>query len=68
MSKIFKKNKNKDYSNYNLEISDQTNCSSSTFIKKKNEYYYMRNLTYSFIYKSMIYEYNEITNEIIKVN
>ena len=63
-TKIFKKNKNKDYSNYNLEISDQTNCSSSTFIKKKNEYYYMRNLTYSFIYKSMIYEYNEITNEI----
>ena len=63
-TKIYRKNKNKDYSNYNLEMSNQTIRSSSTFIKKKNEYYYMKNLTYSFIYKSMIYEYNEITNEI----
>ena len=66
-TKIFKKNKNRDYSNYNFDMSNQTIHSSSTFIKKKNEYFYMKNLTYSFIYKSMIYEYNEFTNEISPV-
>ena len=60
-TKIYKKNKNKD-DNYNYDI--LKNSMSQSNIKKQKESYYTRNLTYSFIYKSMTYEYNAITEEI----
>jgi magnesium-transporting ATPase (P-type) len=66
-TKIFKKNKYKNNPNYNYDISNQSIISSSSIIKKKNDNYYIRHLTYSFMYKSMVYEYNEITNEITPV-
>ena len=33
----------------------------------KNDFYITKNLTYSFKYKSVTYEYNDETNEIIPV-
>ena len=63
-TKIFKKNKNKNNSNFNYDISNESIISSSSIIKNKKDNYYIRHLTYSFIYKSMTYEYNETTNEI----
>lgn len=62
-TKIHKKNKNKT-NNSNSDISQKDIHSSSININKKLEYYFTKNLTYSFVYKSMTYEYNEITNEI----
>ena len=66
-TKIFKKNKYRNNPNYNYDISNQSIISSSSIIKKKNDNYYIKHLTYSFVYKSMVYEYNEITNEITPV-
>ena len=63
-TKIYKKNKNKNELNYNYDISKDNIISSSNFNKKQKENFFSRNLTYSFIYKSMTYEYNEITDEI----
>ena len=60
-TKIYKKNKNTDESNYNYDISKEQ--ASSTIKNPKNNFF-IKNLTYSFIYKSMTYEYNEITDEI----
>lgn len=62
-TKIHKKNKNKTNNN-NSDISKKDIHSSSININKKLDYYFTKNLTYSFVYKSMTYEYNEITNEI----
>ena len=63
--KIQKKSKNNDFSNSNL-IDEKIN--SSSFINNnKSEYYITKNLTYSFKYNSMNYEYNLETNEIIPV-
>ena len=63
--KIQKKSKNNDFSNSNL-IDEKIN--SSSFINNnKSEYYITKNLTYSFKYNSMNYEYSLETNEIIPV-
>ena len=57
--------------NSNKEIDNDISITKQTFIHSNNtsriEYYFSRNLTYSFKYKSMNYEYNEETNEIIPV-
>ena len=63
-TKIHKKNKKKSSLNSISDISKREMLSSSININKKMDYYFKKNLTYSFIYKSMTYEYNEITNEI----
>ena len=63
-TKIYKKNKNKVDSNYNYDISKESILAPSNIIKNQKEYYFTKHLTYSFIYKSMTYEYNEITEEI----
>ena len=62
-TKIYKKNKNKDHTNYNYDF-PQDGLIIQSNIKKQKEFYYTRNLTYSFVYKSMTYEYNEITEDI----
>ena len=63
-TKIYKKNKNKDDIIFNYDISKEGTLSSSNIIKKQKHIFFTKNLTYSFIYKSMTYEYNEITDEI----
>ena len=64
--KIHKKNKPNDSTIY-----DSDNCKGniipSTLIHYKIESYLTKNVTYSFKYKSVVYEYNEETNEIIPV-
>ena len=66
-SKIHKKAKN-NHNNYNSDISKEK-IMSSTFINynSHSDNYFTRNLTYSFKYKSVTYEYKEETNEIIPV-
>ena len=63
--KIHKKEKNNNHTDF--ESSKDNFISSINSNQKKNEYYLIRNLTYSFIYKSTIFEYNDETNEIIPV-
>ncbi len=64
-TKIHKKSKN---SNINYNSTKESMISTSiTNSNNKTEYYITKNLTYSFQYKSMTYEYNEETNEIIPV-
>ena len=67
-TKIHKKAKNSNNNNFNSEISKEKMIS-STFLNYNNnlDNYLTRNLTYSFRYKSVTYEYNEETNEIIPV-
>ena len=62
-TKIYKKNKNKDDTNYNYDLTKESSISSNIIKKQKNSFF-IKNLTYSFVYKSMTYEYNEITEEI----
>ena len=63
--KIHKKNTHNHLNNSNNK---DNYISQSNNINIKPEYNIIKNLTYSFIYKSMIYEYNEETNEIIPVH
>ena len=67
-SKIHKKRKNDHNSSFNSGISKE-NIINSTLINynNKTENYIIKNLTYSFKYKSVTYEYNEETNEITPV-
>ena len=67
-TKIQKKAKN-SVIDYNSEIIKQNTLSSSSIMNsnQKIDYYLTKNLTYSFKYKSVIYEYNEETDEIIPV-
>ena len=67
-TKIQKKSKNNEIE-YNSEIIKENTLSSSSIYNsnQKIEYYLTRNLTYSFKYKSVTYEYNEETDEIIPV-
>ncbi len=64
--KIHKKNKPNDSIIYDSDIS-KGNIISSALINYKIESYLTKNVTYSFKYKSIVYEYNEETNEIIPV-
>ena len=63
--KIYKKNNNNNF-NY-------TDCSKEKFLMPINgmnfkpQYHITKNLTYSFVYKSTTYEYNEENNEVIPV-
>ena len=64
--KIHKKSKPNDSIIYDSDIS-KGNIISSTLINYKVEKYLTKNVTYSFKYKSIVYEYDEETNEIIPV-
>ena len=66
--KIHKKRKNTHNESLNSEVT-KDNIISSTLINYNNkiENYITKNLTYSFKYKSVTYEYNEETNEITPV-
>jgi magnesium-transporting ATPase (P-type) len=64
--KIYKKSKPNDNIIYDNDIS-KGNIISSTLINYKIESYLTKNVTYSFKYKSIVYEYIEETNEIIPV-
>ena len=64
-TKIYKKSKNNNNSYFNSDIIKENTISSNMInYKNKIEYYLLKNLTYSFKYKSITYEYNEETNEI----
>ena len=68
-TKIFKKSKNNDNNmNYNSDAT-KNNMASSSIINSNNkiDFYLTKNLSYSFKYKSVTYEYNEDTNEISPV-
>ena len=66
-TKIHKKSKNNN-NYYNSEITKEKMISSLRLnYNNKIDNYLIKNLTYSFKYKSTIYEYNEETNEIIPV-
>ena len=65
--KIHKKGNKTKMLDYDSNISKETFISSTNNSSNKVEFYLSKNLTYSFKYKSMIYEYNEETNEIIPV-
>ena len=58
---IFKKK----YKKINTSEQDKDNITSSS--ARKPEYQLSKHLTYSFKYKSMVYEYNEENNEIVPV-
>ena len=64
--KIHKKSKPNHNIVYDVDIS-KGNIIPSTLINYKIENYLTKNVTYSFKYKSVTYEYNEETNEIIPV-
>ena len=64
--KIHKKG-NINETNYNPDATKEKVLSSLNNINLKSEYNIIKTLTYSFIYKSVTYEYNEETNEIIPV-
>ena len=67
-TKIYKKSKNKNNYCYNSDTSKEKIISSSSFnYNIKGENYLIKNLTYSFKYKSVTYEYDEEKNEIIPV-
>ena len=67
-TKIYKKAKNNNDINFSSDLS-KDNIVSSSIINHNNKFenYLTRNLTYSFKYKSVTYEYKEDTNEIIPV-
>ena len=52
---------------YDYEYTKETFIHSTNNLINNSEYYLSKNLTYSFKYKSMNYEYNEETNEILPV-
>ena len=62
-----KKSKNNDFSMSSDLIENKIIISSSLINDNKSEYNLAKNLTYSFKYNSMNYEYNLETNEIIPV-
>ena len=64
--KIHKKRNNNDI-NSSQNIDKEKVLSPLNDINRKSEYNIIKNLTYSFTYKSVTYEYNEDTNEIIPV-
>ena len=68
-SKIHKKRKNPQGVSFNNGGTIKENIISPSLINYNNKIdnYITRNLTYSFKYKSVTYEYNEETNEIIPV-
>ena len=67
-SKIHKKSKHPHRISYNTDNSKENMVSSTlTNYNNKMGHYLTKNLTYSFKYKSVTYEYNEDTNEIIPV-
>ena len=63
--KIHKKDRNNI--KFNSDTAKDNMISSSNNLNISQEYNITKNLTYSFKYKSTIYEYNEETNEIIPV-
>ena len=67
-SKIHKKSKNPQSISFNADITKENIISTSLInYNNKNGHYLTKNLTYSFKYKSVTYEYNEETSEIIPV-
>ena len=63
--KIFKKDKTKNSIHYNSESTNHEMISSSlSNFNNKVGHSLIQNLTYSFKYRSVTYEYNEVTNEI----
>ena len=66
-TKIHKKAKNNNSIIFNADYSKDNIVSSSIINHNKFENYLTKNLTYSFKYKSVTYEYKEDTNEIIPV-
>ena len=65
-TKTYKKDKSND-ERYSEVSNENTVTSSISNSNNKIRYYFSRNLTYSFKYKSVTYEYNEKTNEIVPV-
>ena len=65
--KNHKKPKNSNAFNINSDYTEENIISSTLINNNKSEYNISKNLTYSFKYKSMIYEYNLETNIIIPV-
>ena len=67
--KIHKKSKKLQNFNFNSDMTKESIVSASLINYNNNKYenYITRTLTYSFKYKSVTYEYNEETNEIIPV-
>jgi len=65
--KIHKKSKNIHMSFNSDATKDNMTSPSLIHFNNKVEHYLTKNLTYSFKYKSMIYEYNEETSEVIPV-
>ena len=67
-TKIHKKAKNNNDINFSADLS-KDNIVSSSIINHSNKFdnYLIKNLTYSFKYKSVTYEYKEDTNEIVPV-
>ena len=65
--KIYKKSKKSQNTSYNYDFSKENPSSSLVGMNYKMEHFITRNLTYSFKYKSVTYEYNEETNEISPV-
>ena len=66
--KIHKKDKNKHNMSFSSDITKENIMSSSiTNLNNQKENNLIKNLTYRFKYKSVTYEYNDETNEIIPV-
>ena len=65
--KIHKKGTNNKIIDFETNFSKQSFIPSINNVSHNSEFYLTKNLTYSFTYKSMNYEYNEETNEIIPV-
>ena len=65
--KIHKKGTNNKIIDFETNFSKQSFIPSINNVSNNSEFYLTKNLTYSFTYKSMNYEYNEETNEIIPV-
>jgi cation-transporting ATPase 13A3/4/5 len=67
-TKIHKKAKNNNNINFSADLS-KDNIVSPSIINNSNKFenYLIKNLTYSFKYKSVTYEYREDTNEIVPV-
>ena len=65
--KIHKKSKNTHMSFISDATKDNMTSPSLINFNNKIEHYLTKNLTYSFKYKSMTYEYNEETSEVIPV-
>ena len=66
-AKIHKKRKNNDINFDSNALNENISSSSISLSNNKIDYNLTKNLTYSFKYKSVTYEYNEEANEIIPV-